>query len=366
MDMTPNQPAGDDRDEVARLLPELAEVDLPGGRQRQLQEFLMSEIQRDRRESVGAARRAQRRFLFATAGLAAAAVAAVAVGTGALHTGSVPADTTPQHAAQNPPSKHAAAPAFELAAQHAAAQPYTPPRPDQWVYVKDQKSNPGSIAKDKGQQRDETTEVWLSVDGSKMAEWNPNTGKFDTWTQDNGYPEAVALPTDPGKLLDAVRGQLQDDAGGLPAPGRSSDDMDDLLFGRLAMILEGNVLPPRVAAALWRAIGMVPGATQEAGTVMVNGRPVVAVGRVQEGWRFEQLLLDAGTHEFVGYRSVAAKDHTFTLGDDGIPGGGTARVTGDTPAPASPTGPIRIKRGEVQFTITRVAAKFVDKAGQTG
>ncbi|MGW5666634.1 CU044_5270 family protein [Micromonospora sp. NPDC003776] len=349
MDMTPNQPAGDDRDEVARLLPELAEVDLPGGRQRQLQEFLMSEIQRDQRESVGAARRVQRRLLFATAGLAAAAVAAVAVGTGALHTGAVPADslftdTTPQHAAQNPPPKHATAPAFELAAQYAAAQPYTPPRPDQWVYVKDRKSNPSSIAKDKGQRQNEITEVWLSVDGLKMAEWNPDTGKFDTWTQDNGYPEAVALPTDPGKLLDAVRGQLQQETASVSTHFKPSDDMDSLLFGRLAMILEGNVLPPRVAAALWRAIGMVPGATQEPGTVMVNGRPVVAVGRIQEGWRSEQLLLDAGTHEFVGYRSVAAKDHTFT----------------------SPTGPIRTKRGEVQFTITRVAAKFVDKAGQTG
>ncbi|GAB3799664.1 hypothetical protein [Micromonospora zhanjiangensis] len=57
----------------------------------------------------------------------------------------------------------------------------------------------------------------------------------------------------------------------------------------------------------------------------------------------EQLLLDAGTHEFVGYRSVAAKDYTFK----------------------APDGPLHIKRGEVQFTITRVAARFVDKAGKT-
>lgn len=349
MDMTPNQRGGDDRDEVARLLPDLAEVDLPGGRQRQLQEFLMSEIHRSQRESVGATRRVQRRLLFATAGLAAAAVAAVAVGTGALHTGSVstgglPTDPAPQHVAQNPPSKLSTAPAFELAAQYAAAQPYTPPRPDQWLYVKDHKSNPSSIAKDKGQQQKETTELWRSVDGRQMAEWNPVTGKFDTWPQDNGYPEAVALPTDPQKLLDAVRAQLQPEEGPLAAHPQPSNDPDAYLFDRLSRILADNVLPPQVTAALWRAIGMVPGATQEPRTVVVDGRPVVAVGRIQEGWRFEQLLLDAGTHEFVGYRSVAAKDHTFT----------------------SPTGPIRIKRGEVQFTITRVAATFVDKAGQTG
>jgi hypothetical protein len=117
-----------------------------------------------------------------------------------------------------------------------------------------------------------------------------------------------------------------------------------LLFLRIAGILEQNLLPPDVTAALWRAAALVPGVTLSPTTIDVDGRPVTAVGRVQDGWRFEQLLLDPDTHEFVGYRSVAVQDYTFT---------------------GSPDGPITIKQGEVQYTITRVAAKVVDAAGQT-
>jgi hypothetical protein len=94
-------------------------------------------------------------------------------------------------------------------------------------------------------------------------------------------------------------------------------------------------------AALWRAAALIPGVTQE--TIEVGGRQVIAVGRIQDGWQFEQLLLDPDTHDFVGYRSVAVKDFTIQ----------------------SPTGPVTTKKGEAQFEIIRLAAKIVDAAGKT-
>jgi hypothetical protein len=101
-----------------------------------------------------------------------------------------------------------------------------------------------------------------------------------------------------------------------------------------------------VTAALWRAAALIPGIIQSDKTVRIHGRDVIAVGRVQEGWIFEQLLVDPDTYEFVGLRQVAAKDHT-SPGADGDP-------------------PTIAKAGDVMYVFTRLAAKIVDKAGQTG
>ncbi|MEU8260536.1 CU044_5270 family protein [Micromonospora sp. NPDC048999] len=377
MNTAPNQPYSNERDELARLLPEPVEMDLPSGRQRQLQEFVMSQIHQDRRAAEQARRHVpKRRLVFATSALAAVAVAAVAIGTGGFggrgtdgstgfggrgtdgstgfggrgtdgSTGFGGRGTDGPAATELSPVAHT----LELAADYAAARPFTPPRPDQWIYIENRNTASSALAKDKGQKPAVTERTWLRADGKKMGDINVETGKLDTWDQANGYPTLSTLPTDPQEVLNLLRESLAPPSsapGGRQLPfafaPKTPDELDGLLFFKIAKTLADYLLPPDVTATLWRAAALVPGVTQAPGTVDVGGRRVIAVGRIQDGWRFEQLLLDPDTHEFVGYRSVAVKDFTFTTG---------------------PNGRITEKKGRVQYTITRLAAKIVDAAGQT-
>lgn len=76
-----------EREELARLLPRPAERDLPGDRHRQLQEFVLNQIQQDTPPAARGRRRAPRRLAYLTSALAAGAlVTAVAVAVGAAGT----------------------------------------------------------------------------------------------------------------------------------------------------------------------------------------------------------------------------------------------------------------------------------------
>ena len=348
MTTTPFPPGSNDRDELARLLPDPVQRDLPSDRTRQLQEYVMSEIRKDRL-STATRPVPRRRLVLATSALAASLLAASAVATGGFgigrdqagHSAAPPAGTSTK-AVDSP-----VALTFELAAAYAAATPFTPPRPDQWIYVENRYLSPSALAADKGQQPDVTTRVWTKADGTQVAGTNPETGALETWTQRTDYPELAQLPTDPDVLLSLLRAELMATPSDPRAPraiiATTPDEWDGLLFLRIARILDANLLPPTVTAALWRAAALVPGVTLSPETIDAGGRPAIAVGRIQDGWRFEQLLLDPDTHEFVGYRSVAVKDHTYT----------------------TPNGPVTEKAGDVQFVTTRLAARIVDAAGQT-
>jgi hypothetical protein len=318
-------------DPLRSLLPDR---ELPSDRRRTLQEFLMREV----RETQSSPRPTRSRLVRLAPALAAGLAAAVAIGVVAVGG----AGTGEQPGIQQPALSRVAQ-TFELAAVYAAAQPFTPPRSDQWIYIKSRNLSPSAIAADKGQNPDETRELWLKADGTQMAEFNPNIGRLDTWNQDNHYPALAALPTDPAALLAKLRAEITAPPADANAPRFEVGDVDVALFRRIASILDQNLLPPAVTAALWRAAALVPGVSQADELVQIDGRTVVAVGRVQEGWQFEQLLLDPDTHEYVGYRSVATQDHTYS----------------DTP-----NGPVTEKAGTIQFALTRVKASIVDAAGQ--
>jgi hypothetical protein len=320
----------------------LVERDLPGERHRRLQEFIMTEIQRDPRAGRPARRVPRPVLVLAGTAVAAALVAAVAVGTGGVRPSPDGGNTT--EIAQTPATR-----TFELAANHAATVPFTAPRPDQWLYIKNRNLSPSAIAADKGQDPDSIMEVWKSADGKQMAEFNPFLGYVQAWDQDNEYPRLSTLPTNPQALLAALRaettGESTDPLAPRPEVDTSEDAQNGLLFERIAMILDGNLLPPDVTAALWRAAALVPGVSQADELVEIDGRTVIAVGRIQDGWRFSQLLLDPDTHAYVGFRSVAVKDFTYT---------------------GTPNGPVTEKAGTVQVAMTRLAATVVDGPGQTG
>lgn len=357
MNPTPIEPHPNDREELARLLPELAEWDLPSDRQRRLQELVMQQIHQDHRAAGGTPTRMPRRALgrrlaLATPVVAAGAVAAVLIATAGSGSGPGTGGSSALPGPAGPVTGLSpVAQVFEQAAVYASSRPFTPPRPDQWIYIKDRNLNPSSLARAKGQGPDVIYQSWISVDGKRAAA--PNNGRLDTWNQRNDYPALSTMPADPKTVLARLRAQLLAPMAGSGrhraaadgGPGGTPEEINSALFRKIAMILDEYLLPPAQTAALMRAAALIPGVTLAPGTVGVGGRRATAVGRAQEGgWLFEQLLLDPDTHEFIGYRSVAVRDHVIGAGGPGQ---------------------IRVPKGEVQYVTTRLAAKIVDAAGRT-
>ncbi|GIG69073.1 CU044_5270 family protein [Phytomonospora endophytica] len=327
----------DDHDELARLLPDPAIRDLSAHRHRQIQEFLMTEFQPEARP----VRRPRRRFALVTASVLAAAAVAVGAATGGFGLLAGGDGTAPDTAAtQQYPDETPAARTFRLAAQYAAAQPWTDPRPDQWLYIKSSGSNPGPMAESKGMSKEGTDEVWLRADGVQMAAYNELHGKIEAWDQDNEYPFLSTLPTDPQQLLDALLAKLEQGADGAEDV-QSPVGEDNPGLGRYVLsILDNNLLPPDVTSALWQAAALIPGAVVE-GPTEIEGREVLTLGFVEDGWWSHQVLVDPATHEYVGFREIAVADGTYEESD------------------------ISMKKGEVESIFFRDASGVVDGFGLT-
>ncbi|GIG68193.1 CU044_5270 family protein [Phytomonospora endophytica] len=341
------QPGSDERDELARLLPAPPEREIPSGRQRQLQEFVVNHIQDQ--GTTAPPRSPKRRFAYATGALAAVAAAAVVLGV-ATGGGNVPPP------GQKTAAEIEAARVIELAASYAEAQPWEPPGPDQWMYIKDHSVSASAMSEYKGMRPESVDETWISYDGSRFGELVDGEGEPEVggYLNDDSYPYMLSLPVEPNALIDALEKELVGD-GAVPRDEASSGTTDDgvglpgnqeewnaWLFARISAILRDNLLPPNLTAALWRAAGMIPGVAVE-GTVMVEGRETLAVGRVTEAWQHEQLLVDPETYEFVGYRSVAIADFSYP-------------PFGDDPA-------VTETAGTTLWELTRLDAGFVDNVG---
>ncbi|MBW8484373.1 hypothetical protein [Actinomadura parmotrematis] len=142
----------------------------------------------------------------------------------------------------------------------------------------------------------------------------------------------MALPTDPAALVAELRRQGGPGMGG----GRAGT------LRTLNTILRDAVPPPKVQAAIFRAMHALPGATLGTGAEDDAGRPALAVGWTTEGWLHEEVLLDPRTYAYLGERAVAIKRHV-ARGEDGT------RV---------------IPRGTLQRLLVRVRTAVVDRAGQ--
>ncbi|MBE1492558.1 CU044_5270 family protein [Plantactinospora soyae] len=245
-----------------------------------------------------------------------------------------------------------AAVTFELAAAYAEAQPFTPPRPDQWTYVEIRVVNSDTYVESKGLKPEVITQRWSRADGKQAAvivdgaleifDESPGLTRFPP----TDYPTLAGLPTDPHALLDWLRARTG------PFNVDTEEQRNTGLFNAISTILRDNLLPPAVTAALLRAAALIPGVDQAPSPVSIDGRTATAVGRLQDGWRQEDLLLDPGSHEFIGYRSVAAKDIDLNT-DETTPAGS---VQGE---------PVHVKKGDIQVILTRLAGRIVNAAGQT-
>jgi hypothetical protein len=262
------------------------------------------------------ARRRPRRRRALVAAVAAAGVAAAVVATNLGES--------------RPGLSIASADVLERAAAAAERKPFTPPRPDQWIYIEDRLSD------------GETVLRWHRADGRGLARIDEHgTLHVEIARADprrpglfQGYEELDALPTDPDTLLRWAYRQAENVTGaGLTEHG----DVYAIFNG----MLRSNVVPPDLEAAIFRALKRVPNVRVE--PIEVRGRPALAV-RQTEDWLREELLLDRESYTYLGERSTVTRN---------------ARI--DPLKAGNETGEVR--KGE-RVVSERVATAIVDRPGE--
>ncbi|MBE1534540.1 CU044_5270 family protein [Actinomadura algeriensis] len=226
---------------------------------------------------------------------------------------------------------------LERAAKSAEARPFTPPRPDQWIYteyrVRRGDTPNGPLSDDPADTR--TNRSWKRADGTVLAYME--NGKLEKSPMMPGssppqdYASLAKLPTDPDALLKWASTEPEGVTMGTPTA-----------YGKLSAILRDNVLPPKVEAAVFRAIKKIPDVTLVQDKVDTAGRQAIALGRITEGYLHEEILFDPKTYDYLGERAVAIKDNT-TEGED---------MTRS------------VRKGDVLRLTVRVKAGIVDEAGQ--
>jgi hypothetical protein len=177
--------------------------------------------------------------------------------------------------------------------------------------------------------------AWALMRGGKLEiQAQPGTGMWP--------PEDLAtiesLPTDPDALLAWLYWELRKSDG---STGGTDEGRHQSAYIAINVLLRDNVLSPALRAGLYRALARIPGVTLVMATVDAAGRPAVALGRVQEGWLQERILLDPDTFEYLGEQAVAVRDHV-AKGDDGT---------------------WRVRAGTVQRLEVRLEAAIVDRVG---
>jgi hypothetical protein len=265
---------------------------------------------------TGAPRRhsARRRWRLAVAGgLVAAAAAALIATQVAAPAGTPPAGALTVH---------------ELAYRAAAAasrQPAVPP--GQWVFWREKTAGPG-CGSGCG-----TSHVWTTADSGHAA-WvyrgkvvSLGTGPFDGqplpylvpqggWAVGSvtgkipvSYAALRSLPRDP-RALDRYLGRLRLPHlnGWGPPPARE--------FAIIEMMLTSYLMPPRLTAELYRALGAIPGVTVSDHAVDVAGR---------HGVGFISPALPGGDR-----KEIILNSHSYDLMGDNLLGGASQRLVDGT------------------------------------
>ncbi len=179
--------------------------------------------------------------------------------------------------------------ALERAARVAQQQPFTAPRDDQWIYT-----------------RDSGREQWKRADGRGLA-IRDDRGELQVEIMRvplDGYKQQAALPTDPKALLDWAYAQTDNITG-------AGTTADAEVYAVFRGLLGAGVLPPGLAAGVYRAMKDVPGVTvgRDGGLIAVT---------LTDGGLRQSVLLDATTYAYAG-------QHSVKVGPTSKPGdGGTA------------------------------------------
>ncbi|MED7950298.1 CU044_5270 family protein [Streptomyces sp. BE303] len=306
-----------DDTELRHLLPAAETPAVQPDRQRQIEEFLMSEITRTP-EAAGPARpesRNRRRLLIALpATLAAFALAAtVAVTTfGNPDTAPVRGDRVPASVVQVTAGDTAGlAGAVERISLAAQSTPDLVLRPGQYVYVESTVSYlMGSLNADTGEEKTwvdkpHQRQIWRSADG--RTGWLTEEGKTaqggEALKSDTAarlrypsYDYLNTLPTDPQVLLQKI---YTETAGG----GNNGPDQE--AFDTVLAMVREQAVPGKLAAALYQAAARIPGVVLVDNATDAAGRAGIAIARTNTttGSR-DEMIFDRTSYTFLGERGV--------------------------------------------------------------
>jgi hypothetical protein len=262
--------------------------------------------------------------------LAAAGALAVALATALVVAQNL---STGGSAVPGGPVPVASAQVLERAAKAAERQTFTPPRDDQWIYIQDRfTGHDGRI---------ETQSYWHRADGEGVAYLENGKLHVENLQWPKGRPKPIlesykglaSLPTDPAALLRWAYAQDMENG------DTSKDGVVYLLFNH---VLRGNILPPELEAAIFRALKQIPGVTLQ--TVDIFGKPAYSLGFTDD-WLHEELLIDPQTYVYRGERSIVVKNTRI----DPLKAGNS---TGE------------VRKGSTVIA-ERLSTAIVDKPGQT-
>ncbi|WP_131735958.1 CU044_5270 family protein [Actinomadura roseirufa] len=257
MKTSPNQPDPDEFAELARLLPGPVERDLPSGRHRQIQEFVMSQIHQDLQSADQAPRRSPKRrpILLGSALAAVAAVTAAAVVIGGSGSGE------PAGSKNGSGTQAAASPSGrQLLLVAATTAERAPKASGTYWYVKTTRTNSNGGGRT-------SLESWTRRDGRVWWKGEKTGGKavqlthpipFRLGGPDVTFEQLQKLPTTPDALKTWIAksvesGNIRTSAGKLDAAGRKESTFEGLLS-----LVSQLPAPPKVRAAAFRAIASYP------------------------------------------------------------------------------------------------------------
>ena len=288
--------------ELTATLPAPAETVLPPARQELRKVHLLAEIHSTSARPV---RKPRLRLAIATAG--ALAIAAVIT----IH----PWD-------RSAPVIEAAPGVVAFLNRASAAVGSAPAvRPDQFTYVETNARYTEYEGHSHTLQPAMVWQDWLSADGSKPGlQFTDGAKRQDLPTNTDPqlynptYEYLRALPTDPGALIHLIYAQTKG----------HGPDPDDEAFTTIGDLMIQTIVPPKLAAALFRAAERIPGVSVVGHTTDELGRSAVAVGRVgnHNGLRTEWLF-DPTTYAYLGVNQVATK----ALPSDGLKPGDVTEAT---------------------------------------
>ncbi|WP_327048386.1 CU044_5270 family protein [Microbispora sp. NBC_01189] len=312
-----DQPA-DRRDE----LPVPASSNLDADRFRILREHFMAEIVNDERRTSPAPRVFRTRPRPVLAGLAAAA--ALAVGAAVLLAGAVPA-ATPEPG-RRPAGTSVAASRLAVVPLGAASSDDVSGQLERISLVAARSSAEGGRYSYRRTQyafavpvREQTMpgegpmemqpmvrrEIWVEqrrFNGKGLIIDNGRQEEYDQGDVDyrHRYEELATLPTGPDKLLKAIYADPETKEG-------DGTTRQQRAFDTIGTLLEQEVLPPALGAALYRTVARIPGVTIVDRSQDAAGREGIAVAREDKGARTEWIF-DRTTLEYLGRRKVQTED----------------------------------------------------------
>ncbi|MFE2941105.1 CU044_5270 family protein [Streptomyces sp. NPDC059255] len=313
-----------EREELGRLLPAPAERDLPPGRHLHHKDTLMRLIDQDGDRAPARPRLLRPALLLPAAGLALGGVLLTTLAVTGQDSAPAPSASGTGSRAAVPRGATVLLDRIASVAEKSGGQAATG---DQFVYIKTlQTGNEGDFGGPVKLTEPREREVWMSQkagpvidvglihqDGSYLPitvgvpDGEPAVG-IPAGLDRPTYTWLASLPTDPDALLRRLGAEITRDQNARDTPAEDRDPAQDA-FDAIGELLRETVMPPRTAAALYKAAAKIPGVTEDSDAVDAAGRHGIGVARdnTRTGER-TAWIFDSATLEYLGERSYLVRD----------------------------------------------------------